>query len=40
MRVALVAFGPEGEALTRLRPEAMLAHYDELPALAADWLRA
>ena len=40
VRVALVAFGPEGEALTRLRPEAMLAHYDELPALAADWLRA
>ncbi|SMO35936.1 HAD-IA family hydrolase [Paracoccus laeviglucosivorans] len=36
--VALVAFGPEGEALTRLAPEAMLAHFDDLPALAADWL--
>ena len=40
VRVALVAFGPEGEGLARLSPEAMLAHYDDLPALAADWLRA
>jgi phosphoglycolate phosphatase len=38
VRVALVAFGPEGEALERLSPEAMLAHYDDLPQLAADWL--
>ena len=39
VRVALVAFGPEGEALSRLTPDAMLGHYDELPALAAAWLR-
>lgn len=38
VRVALVAFGPEGEALRRLAPEAMLAHFDDLPGLAADWL--
>lgn len=38
VRVALVAFGPEGEGLARLAPEAMLRHFDELPALAADWL--
>ncbi|WP_134678918.1 HAD-IA family hydrolase [Paracoccus ravus] len=40
VRVALVAFGPEGEALSRLAPEAMLGHFDELPALAQDWLGA
>lgn len=40
VRVALVAFGPEGEALSRLAPEAMLAHFDDLPALARDWLGA
>jgi len=40
VRVALVAFGPEGEALSRLAPEAMLAHFDDLPALAEDWLGA
>lgn len=38
VRVALVAFGPEGEALSRLAPEAMLADYADLPALAAEWL--
>ena len=38
VRVALVAFGPEGAGLSRLSPEAMLDHYDDLPALAADWL--
>lgn len=38
VRVALVAFGPEGKALSRLAPEAMLGHFDDLPALAADWL--
>lgn len=38
VRVALVAFGPEGQGLERLTPEAMLAHYDDLPALARDWL--
>ena len=40
VKVALVAFGPEGEALTRLAPEALLAHFDDLPALARDWLGA
>ncbi|MTH76408.1 HAD-IA family hydrolase [Paracoccus aestuariivivens] len=40
VKVALVAFGPEGESLSRLAPEAMLAHFDDLPALAQDWLRA
>lgn len=38
VRVALVSFGPEGEGLSRLAPEAMLAHYDDLPALAKKWL--
>ncbi|MDF3853286.1 HAD-IA family hydrolase [Paracoccus sp. P2] len=38
VRVALVGFGPEGEALRRLAPEAMLAHFDDLPGLAAAWL--
>lgn len=40
VKVALVAFGPEGEALARLAPEAMLTHFDELPALAQEWLGA
>ncbi len=38
VRVALVAFGPEGTGIARMRPDAMLAHYDDLPALAAEWL--
>lgn len=38
VRVALVAFGPEGAGLARLAPEAMLRHFDDLPALATDWL--
>lgn len=33
--VALVTFGPEGGAVARLNPEALLHHFDELPALAA-----
>ena len=33
--VALVTFGPEGQGVARLAPEALLHHYDELPALAA-----
>ena len=37
--VALVAFGPEGEAISRLAPEALLTHYSQLPALARNWLR-
>jgi phosphoglycolate phosphatase len=32
--VALVTFGPEGQGVARLSPEALLDHYDELPALA------
>jgi len=34
--VVLVAFGPEGEGISRLKPDAMLAHYDDLPDLVAD----
>ncbi|MFN3723625.1 MAG: HAD hydrolase-like protein [Paracoccaceae bacterium] len=33
--VALVTFGPEGRSIARLQPEALLDHFDELPALAA-----
>ncbi|WP_343082175.1 HAD-IA family hydrolase [Ostreiculturibacter nitratireducens] len=33
--VALVTFGPEGEGVARMSPEALLKHFDELPALAA-----
>jgi phosphoglycolate phosphatase len=29
----LVGFGPEGGAVARLAPEALLAHFDDLPAL-------
>lgn len=36
--VALVAFGPEGEAIGRLAPEALLTHFAELPDLARRWL--
>ncbi|MBK4217194.1 HAD hydrolase-like protein [Paracoccus caeni] len=36
--VAMVSFGPEGEAISRLAPEALLAHFDDLPALAREWL--
>jgi phosphoglycolate phosphatase len=32
--VALVTFGPEGRAVARLEPEALLDHFGELPALA------
>lgn len=33
--VALVTFGPEGRGVDRLAPEALLDHFDDLPALAA-----
>lgn len=33
--VALVTFGPEGQGVSRLNPEALLDHFDDLPALAA-----
>jgi phosphoglycolate phosphatase len=32
--VALVTFGPEGKGVARLQPEALLDHFDDLPALA------
>jgi len=32
--VALVTFGPEGRAIERLEPEALLDHFDDLPDLA------
>ncbi|MFD1883849.1 HAD family hydrolase [Paracoccus pacificus] len=38
VKVALVAFGPEGAGLSRLAPDAMLAHFDDLPGLADRWL--
>lgn len=38
VRVALVAFGPEGPGIERLGPDAMIGHYGELPALASAWL--
>ncbi|WP_417806935.1 HAD hydrolase-like protein [Thioclava sp.] len=34
----LVTFGPEGRAIERLSPEALLDHYDTLPALVAQML--
>lgn len=37
--VALVTFGPEGRGVERLQPEALLDHFDDLPALAARMLR-
>lgn len=38
VRVALVSFGPEGEAIRRLAPDALIGHFDELPDLARRWL--
>jgi phosphoglycolate phosphatase len=32
--VALVTFGPEGRAVARMEPEALLDHFDDLPRLA------
>lgn len=32
--VALVTFGPEGQGIARLEPEALLHHFDDLPELA------
>jgi phosphoglycolate phosphatase len=32
--VALVTFGPEGRAIERLAPDALLDHFDDLPDLA------
>ena len=33
--VALVTFGPEGRAVARMEPEALLDHFDQFPV----WLR-
>lgn len=38
--VVLVAFGPEGPGISRLRPDAMLKGYPDLPEVAARLLRA
>ncbi|MDO5641816.1 MAG: HAD-IA family hydrolase [Paracoccus sp. (in: a-proteobacteria)] len=38
VRVALVAFGPEGATINRLAPDAMLDHFAGLPDLARRWL--
>ncbi len=38
--VALVTFGPEGQGVSRLAPEALLDHFDDLPALAERLLGA
>lgn len=38
VKVALVGFGPEGEAISRLKPDVILNHFDELPELAQQWL--
>lgn len=38
--VALVTFGPEGRGVARLAPEALLDHFDDLPALALGTLGA
>ncbi len=37
--VALVTFGPEGRAIERLEPEALLDHFDDLPGLALRLLK-
>jgi phosphoglycolate phosphatase len=37
--LVLVGFGPEGVAVNRLEPDAMLLHYNDLPALAERILR-
>jgi len=29
----LVGFGPEGEGVARLQPDALIRHFDELPEL-------
>lgn len=38
VKVALVAFGPEGENLSRLAPDAMLESFAALPSLTETWL--
>ena len=38
VRVALVGFGPEGAAISRLAPDHVFDGYHALPPLARDWL--
>lgn len=38
--IILVGFGPEGAGVERLTPDALLHHYDDLPALAERFLPA
>jgi len=38
VRVALVGFGPEGAAISRLSPDRVLEGFEGLPALAQEWL--
>lgn len=38
VRVALVGFGPEGNAISRLAPDALLDDFGQLPELAREWL--
>lgn len=37
--VALVTFGPEGQGIARLDPEALLHHFDDLPEMAERLVR-
>jgi phosphoglycolate phosphatase len=34
-----VTFGPEGHGIARLAPEALLHHFDDLPAMAERMIR-
>jgi phosphoglycolate phosphatase len=36
--IVLVGFGPEGAGVSRLEPDALLDHYDALPALVESFL--
>ncbi|MDB6179933.1 HAD hydrolase-like protein [Paracoccus fistulariae] len=38
VRIALVSFGPEGQGISRLDPDAMLDRFADLPELARRWL--
>ncbi|WBU64522.1 HAD-IA family hydrolase [Paracoccus aerodenitrificans] len=38
VKIALVAFGPEGPGISCLKPDAILEHFEDLPTLARQWL--
>lgn len=38
IKIALIGFGPEGKTISRLNPDRILNHFDELPDLAKEWL--